>query len=568
MQLYCKEKDKYLDLSSDSNFTFSLQNQWQHFWEEPEDFSYSTRVPNTQNNLELLVGCYDANGQYVKADNEFDVVIDNYTVLNRFKTKVISKDLATMEISLYRTRILPKMKVYRDYGVDWTTWSTKVGGKCNGTFYASEETAQKNQNKPNVTFWSHWNGGKDIWYWKQKGGEVLNGDGELKAINTPYLGDISFMRIGLKHLLEAILGYVPEDYANDETYVDIPFSFKWFKINGKIEVTTIYKQFNNQLLYTPKYGDYSNAVQKWGTQFKTNWYNASSPWGDNPWNALYYRYWKFPTTRDDIRYDNTKVKSQFILQNSNTPIFPFDDLELDERFHGVAGVSESDGFKFSTDVDVEVDMTDKTFLLTEITPSMIISMHYERLAKELPLLCDYEKGIDTIFHQSFITLKNKIIDWKETLAITEEDQTINNFKVDFDKWSPFWFGSLNNVGKMNALKCNDLQIQFMTSTDISATLVKKIPMLVTWSEQKKAYITCINRVEWNNWTKTYEPVGYNTSLYCENYKNNTMAKVECTCTDYDFSNTVLVDSRYFVVDKVETSDFKIFKLTLIEYPAQ
>lgn len=565
MQIYCKDLDAYMDLGGDTNFTFSLQNQWQHFYEEPEDYSFSTSIPNTENNLKI-----------VRSGKFLSIVVDNYVVMDRFLCNLISTDLAQMEISLYRTRINKSFDVaeggvsfavfFKDY-VDRLKNACKVRVGCRGKNFMGTDL----NNAEFTTLYPYYNPVKispvpapkeRLVRWTDRNDDEFYGDGTLTWLTESDIkvAEACSLNVPLRDVLDIVLGYIPEVYKNDDTAVRFPFDWTKFKLQGKIRIELLWGFRPNAIYYKPKY------MNKWI-------YMSYNIQGIKFWELPFWKKFPFDITQDDFKFKSEYFKDKqnpYNILYTNTPILPLaEGIHKDRWFGGITNMGQqydtgNGNLNIEFDVDGEYNFGSEAMSLMTIFPSMVLNMYWEELAKQLPLLCDYTKGVDTLFHNGIFYPNSTIIDYKETNTL-DNDRKIRAFKFPFGGLNPYW----SNQSYDYPVELQEITVGDIYVSAEHAEVNGNFPFLVTRYGNE-----IVRRVHHSQYKldkygfMEFSPISINTDLYCNNYEQNVLNTVELTCLGYEFQNSVIIGSRHFVVDKVETNDFKIFKLYLIEHPTE
>lgn len=536
VQLYCEKLGLYADLGDDADFSFSLQNPYQHFYEEPEDFSYSQSLPITPNNLKIFESGY-----------ELEIVVDNYVVLKRFYGQIISKSLTEMEVSLYKTRVNKLMSIYEGNLFSYKSF-VKSGLYEESYAYCSFDEFNKRNRKHNCFLMK----AETQYYWKDDEGDEFIGDGNIVRYNDANY-TLAVFNIPLRDALGIMLGYVPQEYENDTTYIRIPINFKEFRLYGKVRQLFSWGFRPSSIQYRPKYYP-SNT----NTKFPC-FHTPTDAGSTLVHNSNFYKNYQFEFTQDDFRFTDDTTKSRWfnVLYTDKQILSNALGVSKGTDFRGVSSAIYNGNNALEFDVDDVFDLTQVGWQEFPITPSMILSNYWEEFAKQLPLVCDYNKVPETLYRNTAFELRDSnIISWKET---TKLDGERVEFKFDFGGLNPYWFTTKEHIATdIKKLTIGDLWIE---SKDDNGNVIN-FPMLITSYGGKNFYRP--SRCKYNN--NKFEPITPNTHLFCANYVQNIKSEVECDCINYDFSSSVRLGSRWFVVDKVQTSDFKKFKLTMVEDP--
>lgn len=613
IQLY-SDKYGYADLGT-SDITINLDSPYQHFFEEPEDFSYSFEVPMTQNNISF----------FGDNSNLIDIVVDNYKVLQRFRPKILEKSLSTMTVSIFKTRLnelcngTSQLLSSRDLIEHWQISSgsrgpSSISGNPNtggnnsdnvsnsrdrykereqsGTPYGGLNFRPLADTDPHYEVYCELRRVNTLWspiYTYANKGDWIYGEGKFgekvwpnSKFWTRDLRDISqksipyrFLELRIPHkaFLSYLLGYIPDGY-NDEDFVIIPIDLKKFKLEGIIDVNMVgYGAFHRptQISYIPKHNKeacfYSNPDE---IRERYIPFEGSKKDGDT------YNTFPFSATRSDIvlsDVDLYKSLSTFYVENSGFNIIPIQDIEQGDLLDG-ANIQNHNSSHILINVSGEYDLTSNKVLYNLLLDvPAIIEQYYESFAKELPVMCNYDNIPETLFNDSVFSVKSdSILSYKEK-EILEEEWSIKRFGYE-DFWAPYQYTS--NRGQEVIMTCTDINLIFIfryTDTEGNITENKyEIPYSIGLTGYCNVIGTKFEYDEDNVSLhplrmdgESKKPLSLTTMLFWKNYIQGDTNEVEIEVIGYNFANTVHIGDRYFAVDSVETSDFKTYKLKLIEW---
>lgn len=593
IQLYSKKLNIFADLG-DVSITFNLQNPYQHFFEEPEEFSYSFDVPITENNS-LIFNEVD----------DIEVVAENYVILQRFTSKIISKSLTQMTVSLYKTRIVEKAMGYSTNYFMYSEWDI-------GRLTYERGALQNDPRKTPLEFYPLGEGSsyevdcyivpydslKSVVFTGllTRSDEIYNGWSKafsgIGSHKTKIPHRFFELKVPYRAFLSFLLGYeADKNLYSDDEYIGIPIDAYKFRLNGKIHIDFKGGPGNamrpSGIWYEPKHS--INKCLFW------DYYSFPYEPGADP--KQIFNYFPFSVDRDKIQFDNgilDEGKSSYIyVENSMFPVYHIESINEGDKIEFInnAGTSEKCSLEFDVDQDISLlsiikGANDKNFwngfYYLGLDVGAIINQYYEDFAKELPILCSKNKIPETLFTDitRFDVYPEEIISWKEE-KILEEDWNIKRFGYD-EFWAPYQGN--RKVGSDVKLRCTDVNLFFhyeYNFRELDGTITHKesdweLPLefgLTAFNDptnthfvidEEHVYLHPIRKY------KTGKPISESTIYFFKNYVQSDTNKVEMEITNYDFSSNIVLigdngSKRYFRVDSVETSDFKIFKLILIEY---
>lgn len=398
LKIYTKKTSLYADLTGSESLTISMQNPYQHFFEQGDGtYSYTFDVPATPNNEKIF-----SSGNYelclVTDFHNFEDGVEktgNAIVLDRFRSTILERDFdqKKMKIALYRTAILTESDAScnnltesvtcgTDYGYSGARGGAYVNRRLTGVNigYDPEHTQSTwerrlklhigNKTIESVLQYfslSDFSCKEPIYNTFQGYNNQTNGVPSLAGVRStrpayrttdPYAHDVwkrgcrlYSLRLSLKDVLHILFGRIPDKFKDDERFVVFPVDLKHFKLNGTIRIS-----YANNLIsgmtYIPKYFPACTSTIQAGEETGRT---------DGIVSSAFAKHFPFSVSKDDIRgnsasynYNNTEYYIEDSFDATNRYKMP-PLLELGQD-KSIAQLNGTSGLTLEFDIDEEIDM--------------------------------------------------------------------------------------------------------------------------------------------------------------------------------------------------------------------